>query len=66
MTKVEQIESDVQKLSREELDAFRQWFEEYEAQAWDEKIKADMLAGKLDRLAEEALADHQAGRSTEL
>lgn len=66
MTRVEQIESDVQMLSREELDAFRHWFHEYEADVWDRKMEADIIAGKLDQLAQKALADHQSGRSTEL
>jgi len=30
---------------------------------FDEKIEQDAKSGKLDRLAEEALADHRAGRT---
>ncbi len=34
--------------------------------AWDRQIEADMQAGRLDRLADQALADFAQGRSTEL
>jgi len=34
--------------------------------AWDQQIEADAKAGKLDALADEALADHRAGRSRKL
>jgi hypothetical protein len=33
---------------------------------FDEKIERDAKAGKLDRLAEQALADHRGGRTREL
>ena len=39
---------------------------EFEAQVWDKQIEEDIEAGKLDRLAEEALADFEANRCTEL
>jgi hypothetical protein len=66
MTKVEQLTQDVRQLSRAELMAFREWFRTYDAEAWDQQIEADVQAGKLDALADAAIADHQAGRSREL
>ncbi|MGH7826752.1 MAG: hypothetical protein ACREQ7_16460 [Candidatus Binatia bacterium] len=66
MTKIEQIEQDVRKLDRDELAAFRRWFREYDSQEWDRQIEEDVRAGKLDKLAEEALAAHRAGKSKEL
>jgi hypothetical protein len=33
---------------------------------WDRQIEDDVKAGKLDRLAKQALRDHEADRSTEL
>ena len=35
-------------------------------EAWDRQFEADVKAGKLDTLAERALRDHRAGRSTRL
>jgi hypothetical protein len=66
MTKIEQIEQDVRKLDRDELAAFRRWFREYDSEEWDRQIEDDARAGKLDKLAEEALAAHRAGKSKEL
>jgi uncharacterized HAD superfamily protein len=65
MTTLEDIEKAVTKLSREQLAKFRAWFEEYDARLFDEKIERDAKAGKLDKLAERARANHKAGRRTE-
>lgn len=59
MTRVEKLEKEVKELSREELDAFRRWFHEYDAAEWDRRIEEDARAGRLDRVAEEAIADHR-------
>lgn len=66
MTKVEKIEQDIRKLNRDELLAFRRWFREYDSDEWDRQIEEDVRAGKLDKLAEEALAEHHAGKSKEI
>jgi len=66
MTKVEKIEQDVRELNDDELLAFRKWFREYDSDEWDRQIEEDVRAGKLDKLAEEALAAHRAGKSKEL
>ncbi len=63
MTKVESLEREVEKLTPEELNAFRAWFARYDADAWDEQIERDAKAGKLDRLAAEALAAHDRGQT---
>jgi hypothetical protein len=66
MGKVEKIENEVRALSSEELAAFRKWFREFDADAWDREIEADALAGKLDALADRALSAHRAGKTTPL
>lgn len=66
MTKVEKIEQDIRKLDRKELLAFRRWFREYDSDEWDRQIEEDVRAGKLDKLAEEALAEHRTGKSKEI
>ena len=66
MGKVESIESQIQELTPEELATLREWFAKYDAEAWDRQLEADAKAGKLDALAERALQDHLAGRSTKL
>ena len=66
MTKVEKIEHDIRKLNRNELLAFRRWFRDNDSDEWDRQIEEDVRAGKLDKLEEEALAEHRAGKSKEL
>ena len=66
MSKVESIASQIQELSPEELATLRDWFAEYDAEAWDRQLEADAKAGKLDVLADRALRDHLASRSTKL
>jgi hypothetical protein len=66
MTRVAKLEKEVQQLSRDELSAFRDWFREYDSDAWDREIERDILAGRLERLAEEAIAAHKAGRTKEI
>jgi len=60
------LEREIQELTSDELAAFRRWFQEYDAAAWDEQIEQDAAAGRLDKLAEKALADHKAGRTKEM
>lgn len=64
--KVEQIKLSIVNLSLPELTIFRNWYQEFEAQQWDRQIEEDIKAGKLDKLADEALANFEAGLCTEL
>ncbi len=66
MSKVEEIEAAVQKLSKSDLATFRVWFLEFDAEAWDRQFEEDVAAGRLDRVAEEALTDLREGRTTPL
>jgi hypothetical protein len=66
MTTVEDIEKAVAKLTPEQLAKFRAWFDEFQARLFDEQIERDAKAGKLDKLADEALRAHREGRSREL
>jgi hypothetical protein len=66
MSKVKEIESQIKELSPEQLTAFRAWFTTFDADTWDQEFEADVKAAKLDGLAERALRDHSAGRSTKL
>ena len=63
---VQQLEAAVSNLSREELAAFRKWFMEFDAEIWDKQFEEDAAAGRLDKLAEEAIADLKEGRTTPL
>ena len=66
MSKVERIEQEIQSLSSEELAQLRAWFLEYDWAAWDRRLERDIQTGRLDDLAQKALRDHAAGKTTPL
>jgi hypothetical protein len=66
MRKVEKLEQDVQALSPDELAEFRVWFLEHDWAVWDRQLERDIQNGRLDALAEKALRDHAAGKTTRL
>jgi hypothetical protein len=66
MGKVQELEKQIEQLSDAELAEFRSWYAEFDAQVWDRQFEADVKAGKLDALAEKALREHAAGKSTKL
>ncbi len=61
MSIVEQIEAAILKLSPQELSELADWVLDLDEQCWDEQIEKDIVAGKLDFLAQEALAEFEAG-----
>lgn len=66
MSKIEEIEKEVQGLKPDELEDFRKWFWEFDAEAWDRQFEKDALAGKLDSLAEAALKSFKSGKRSEI
>ncbi|WP_097140874.1 hypothetical protein [Rhizobium subbaraonis] len=67
MSKLEKIEESVASLDSEDFAAFSRWFELLQAKRWDEAFDRDARAsGKLSELADEALAEHRAGRTRQL
>ena len=64
MSKVEQIESEITKLTSAEARQVAKWLEEFLADEWDRQIAEDAKAGKLDRFIEEALEEHRQGKTT--
>ena len=66
MTKTEDIEKAVEQLPPRELARFRAWFEAFDADHFDAAIERDARSGKLDALAEDAIAAHRAGKSRDL
>ena len=54
---VNEIESAIKKLPPEEISRLSEWFEEFEAQIWDEQIASDLERGKFKTQLDEAAAD---------
>jgi len=61
MDKIEKIGRQIREFSPSELAAFREWFHDFDAEAWDRQIEEDVQAGKLDALAEAALKTLECG-----
>lgn len=62
MTTAEDIQKAIEQLPARELARFRAWFETFGADRFDEAIEQDADAGKLDALADEALAAYRTKR----
>ncbi len=61
MTRVERIKHEIRALTDKELSALRPWFLAYDSATWDKQIEADAASGRLDALAERALAEYRTG-----
>jgi hypothetical protein len=57
MSTIDEIERAVTGLSPEDLTRFREWFLEFDAEAWDRQFAEDVASGRLDSLADEALPE---------
>jgi hypothetical protein len=66
MSTAEEIESAIATLPPEELNRLRAWFEQFDADSWDNQWEEDAKAGRLDRLADQAIEQFRQGRCTEL
>jgi hypothetical protein len=62
MSTVKEIESAIQQLKPQDIEAVADWLQEYREEIFDHRIEADAKAGKLDKLMEEAEQDFKAGR----
>ena len=64
MSKVEQLEQQIQQLSPSEFAELREWLLEQDWEQWDREIERDAAAGKLDQIFAEAREAHRQGKST--
>ena len=66
MTTLREIENAISQLPEDQLNRFREWFDEFDAESWDKQLEADVKAGRLDRVADDALEEYRAGRCKEM
>jgi hypothetical protein len=66
MANVQEIEKAISSLPPKELAKFRAWFEEFDAAVWDRQFEEDARSGRLDEMANRALADFKDGKFKEL
>ena len=64
MTKLEKIEREIEALPPKDVHALGKWLAEFREQLWDKQIEAGSPA--LDALADEALEEYKAGKTTPL
>jgi hypothetical protein len=62
MSTVVEIESALRALPVQDARAVAHWLQEYLDQKWDKQMDADITAGRLDKLAEQALDRYRAGQ----
>ncbi|AFZ48060.1 hypothetical protein Cyast_2110 [Cyanobacterium stanieri PCC 7202] len=63
---IEQIEKAILNLSQEDFKKLKDWLIELDYQQWDQQLEQDIIDGKLDNLASEALAEFEAGNYQEI
>jgi hypothetical protein len=63
---VEELEKEITKLSSDERARLLHLLEELDAAEVDAALERDIRAGKFDEMAEQALADHAAGKTKPL
>ena len=66
MSTLEQIEAAILTLQLDEFQRLKQWFFDVDYKRWDEQLEQDIADGKLDALAEEAIAEFKAGHCREI
>jgi len=66
LTSIEALEKEIQKLDLKEFAKLRDWFLEYEWEAWDRQLERDVQVGKLEKLGKKVLADHVARKTNPL
>lgn len=66
MTTVEEITAAIAALPPDQVAQVREWLNERLEAEWDAQIEQDERAGRLDDLADRALAEYRAGRTRPL
>jgi hypothetical protein len=66
MSNIAVIEKQIENLDDRAFSELTAWFVEYEHARWEQQIKSDSSAGKLDFLVEEALFEHKSGKTSAL
>lgn len=63
MSAVDDIKRAIEQLPKPEFWRLSEWVIRKHEEEWDRQIEEDIRAGKLDKLAEEAVEEYQAGKT---
>lgn len=66
MSKLEAVQKTILELSPLEKKQLEVWFDQQLQLLWDEQFEQDVLAGPLDKLANKAIKEFEAGNFREL
>lgn len=66
MSTLEQIEAAILTLPTDEFQKLKAWIADLDYQRWDEQLEQDIVEGKLDALAGEAIAEFKSGHCREI
>ena len=66
MRTANQIQTDIESLSKQEYLKLVSWFSERDWKVWDNEINEDSKSGKLDFLFEEAMSEKASGTLKEI
>ena len=66
MSTLEQIEAAILTLPSDDFEKLKKWFFDLDYQRWDQQLEQDVAEGKLETLAEEAIAEFEAGNCQEI
>jgi hypothetical protein len=59
-----ELKQAIQNLSSKNFKTFEVWFDNFRSEQWEKEISADTKAGKLNKMAEQALEDFRKGKFT--
>jgi hypothetical protein len=63
---LKELKQAIQGLSADDFKTFEAWFDDFRTEQWNKQISADTKAGKLNKMAEQALADFRKGKFTKM
>lgn len=66
VSEIEELETRVRQLPRDDFIKFRDWFLQLDDLLWDAQIQSDFRAGKFNRLIENARDEFDRGKAREL
>jgi SOS-response transcriptional repressor LexA len=66
MSKIDELKTDIERLSSAEVAELFRWLSEREWESWDKQIEADSQAGRLDFLLREARQEKARGTLKEM
>jgi hypothetical protein len=64
MSTVQEIERAIEQLPRKEAFLLADWISSRISKEWDDEIEEDIKAGRLDDLAQQAVSEFRAGRTS--